>query len=127
MLYNNILLIDDDKEDSAVFLEAVQSLSPDIICRVDNNPVKAIENLRDSAVLPGLLFLDLNMPAVSGLDVRRRLRDDQRLKDIPVILYSNYSKEAAEQLSLINDSDQFISKPHSYEAMVEILRNIVKP
>lgn len=127
MLYNNILLIDDDREDSAVFLQAVQSLSRDIICRVDNNTVKAIENLRDSVILPDLLFLDLNMPAVSGLDFRRRLRDDQRLKDIPVILYSNYSKEAAEQLSLINDSDQFISKPHSYEAMVEILRNIIKP
>lgn len=127
MLYSNILLIDDDLDDGALFVEAVRTLNQEINCRAESNPVHALEKLRESEILPDLIFLDINMPALSGMDFRSRLRDEVRLQNIPVILYSTYSQDAAEQLSLTSGDDQFISKPYSFEALVEILRNIIKP
>lgn len=86
------------KEDGDFFAEAVQSLSSEIQLRFETDPIRALEILQQDVMLPDLIFLDLNMPAVSGEDIRKKLRREERLKDIPVILYSSYSKTAVELL-----------------------------
>ncbi|WP_347049166.1 response regulator [Flavobacterium olei] len=124
-MYRNIWLIDDDKDDGELFAEAVQSLNAGIRFRFESNPLQALELLQRAESLPEIIFLDLNMPSINGQDLREKLQDHERFRDIPVVLYSSYSKAAAEQLSLVNDTDQFISKPGSFEALREILRLVL--
>lgn len=66
MLYQNILLVDDDREDADVFIEAVISLDKNITCLAETNPVKALEFLKSTEILPDLIFLDYNMPVMNG-------------------------------------------------------------
>ncbi|PBJ07987.1 response regulator [Flavobacterium sp. ACN6] len=124
MLYKKILLIDDDSDDTDVFLEAVNSLDKNINCLVQNNPVQALEYLKNLEILPDLIFVDFNMPVLNGNELIGRMSKVVRLQDIPVILYSSYSETAAERLSIINDS-QYITKPSNFNELVAVLKEIL--
>jgi CheY-like chemotaxis protein len=77
-------------------------------------------------VLPDVIFLDYNMPDMNGQDFIAAIRKDERLRGIPVILYSTYSQEAAEQLLLTTGTDYFISKPYHFEDLKNILKNVLQ-
>ncbi|PBJ05435.1 response regulator [Flavobacterium sp. ACN6] len=125
MSYKNILLIDDDSEDTDVFLEAVNSLDKNINCLVQNNPVQALEYLKNLEILPDLIFVDFNMPVLNGNELIGRMREVVRLQAIPVILYSSYSETAADRLFIINDS-QYITKPSNFNELVAVLKEILE-
>lgn len=125
MSYKNILLIDDDSEDTDVFLEAVNSLDKNINCLVQNNPVQALEYLKNLEILPDLMFVDFNMPVLNGNELIGRMREVVRLQAMPVILYSSYSETAADRLSIINDS-QYITKPSNFNELVAVLKEILE-
>ncbi|WP_269236535.1 response regulator [Flavobacterium flavigenum] len=125
MQYQNILLIDDDDDDREIFKEAVKSLGNDILYTDEKNPNQALVKLRKSELLPDIIFLDYNMPDMNGQEFIIQIRNEKRLKDIPVILYSAYSKEAAEQLLLTNGNEFFISKPYNFEDLKNILKDVL--
>nr|WP_315248528.1 response regulator [uncultured Flavobacterium sp.] len=126
MQYQNILLIDDDDDDREIFIEAVNSLGKGILCEDEKNPTQALVKLQKSEVLPDVIFLDYNMPDMNGLDFITQIRKEERFRGIPIILYSTYSKEAAEQLSLTTGTDYFISKPYNFEDLKSILKAVLQ-
>ncbi|MNF97452.1 Response regulator rcp1 [compost metagenome] len=93
MFYKNIILIDDDPEDIEIFLEAVTSISSGINCRTYDKPVTALGELTNIPELPDLIFLDYNMPILNGSEFLGKIKNDLKLKDIPVIMLSSPSKE----------------------------------
>ncbi|MEO6177063.1 MAG: response regulator [Flavobacterium circumlabens] len=125
MLYKNILLIDDDRDDTDIFIEAINSLNKDIRCVAENNPIKALENLKSSEKLPDLIFLDYNMPVINGCEFLQKMRKVQQLQQIPVILYSTYSEAAAEQLSITQDTEKYITKPNTFVELKAVLKDIL--
>lgn len=126
MLYKNILLIDDDSDDADVFIEAIISLDKNISCLAETNPVKALEFLQRTEILPDLIFLDYNMPVWNGNEFIEKMRAVEELKPIPVILYSSYSENAAEQLSIIHDTERYITKPSSFNELTAVLKSILE-
>ncbi|QSB25457.1 response regulator [Flavobacterium sp. CLA17] len=125
MLYKNILLIDDDRDDTDIFIEAINSLNKDIRCVAENNPIKALENLKSSEKLPDLIFLDYNMPVINGCEFLQKMRKVEQLRQIPVILYSTYSEAAAEQLSITQDTEKYITKPNTFVELKAVLKDIL--
>jgi CheY-like chemotaxis protein len=125
MQYHNILLIDDDNDDADFFIEAINSLHPNLSCKAETNPVKALEFLNSTEILPDLIFLDYNMPILNGSEFLQKMRESSSLKEIQVIIYSTYSETAAEHLSIITGSERFMTKPDSFTELVAVLRKIL--
>lgn len=125
MLYKNILLIDDDSDDADVFIEAINSLEKNISCLAETNPVKALEFLESTEILPDLIFLDYNMPVLNGNEFIEKIRAVKKLEPIRVIVYSSYSETAAEQLSIIHDTETYITKPNTFTELTAVLKNIL--
>lgn len=125
MLYKNILLIDDDPDDAEIFMEAIDAIHKDIVCRIATNPVQAFEELKLSEKLPDLLFLDINMPCLNGLDFLQQLKNDARLLHIEVILISSPSEEVIRKLSPKYDIGKYMAKPHSYSEYIAQLKKII--
>lgn len=125
MLYKNILLVDDDIEDIDVFIEAISILDKSILCRSETNPIVALEKLLNSEDLPDLIFLDYNMPVINGNEFIDKMRAVEKLQSIRIIVYSSYSESAAEQLSIIHDTESYICKPNSFNELVLVLKNIL--
>ena len=82
------MLIDDDMDDLFFFQEAVACLGGDFGCTVVNCGIRALKQLKNATDLPDVIFLDLNMPKMNGKECLCELKKEQRLKQIPVIMYS---------------------------------------
>lgn len=66
MPYKYILLIDDESDDTQFFVEAVQAVSNQTVCRTALNPAAALEELKTAEELPDIIFLDYNIRQLTG-------------------------------------------------------------
>ena len=60
---------------------------------------------------PDLILMDIRLPDISGLEVTRRLRDDDRSKEIPIIAVTAFAMKLHEREALDNGCDAYLSKP----------------
>jgi len=108
----SLLIVDDDADDRMLFIEAVKEVDEDIECITANDGQQALELLQnEDSSLPDLIFLDIRMPRLSGKKCLAELKKDERLKHIPVIIYTT-SREVEESKELKEmGAYHFISKP----------------
>ena len=89
--YKKLLLIDDDADDHEFFLEAIHEIDSSINCTTYLDSEKALLELKESAhQLPDLIILDTNMPKLSGRQLLIALKEDSKLKEVPVVMYSTF-------------------------------------
>jgi len=110
-----ILIVDDDADDRKVFITAVKEVDETIDCMDVSNGELALSFLQAAEELPDIIFLDLRMPRVSGKACLLAIKKDERLKQIPVYIYTT-SREVEESIELKEmGAFHFISKPNNEE------------
>ncbi len=97
-----LMVVDDDADDRHFFCNAIKELDPSYVCMQACNGADALEQLRNTQNLPDYIFLDLNMPMVNGRECLIELKKDERLKNIPVIIYTttSYKRNIDEMMQL---------------------------
>lgn len=117
----SLLIVDDDADDRKLFVEAVTEVDENIECLTAKDGQQALELLRNSFLLPDLIFLDLRMPRINGKKCLVEIKNDERLKHIPVFIYTT-SKEVSESEELQKlGAVHFISKPSNHEEIYYII------
>lgn len=87
-------LIDDDADDQEIFALVLKSVNPAITCITAKDGFEAISRLTEEKTFnPDYIFLDLNMPRMDGKECLREIKKIDRLKGIPVIIYSTSSAQ----------------------------------
>jgi CheY-like chemotaxis protein len=66
--------------------------------------------IREGKTPPKLVLLDLKMPRMDGIEVLRKIRDDENLRSIPVVIVTNSNLESDEQAALKAGADNFLRK-----------------
>ena len=84
-----VLLVDDNRGDALLAAHAFKSASFETNLTHASTGETALVLLRDGAILPDIVLLDLQLPQMSGMDVLTAIKSDERLKHIPVIVLSN--------------------------------------
>jgi CheY-like chemotaxis protein len=82
-----ILCIDDDPDDTDFFCDAIKVVNPQAKCVTANDGLSALKVLR-SEILPDVIFLDINMPRMSGREVLMQIKKSYKLSQIPIVIYS---------------------------------------
>ena len=122
-----ILLIDDDTDDQEMFTSALAFIDSSIVCSIATNGVEALRQLKNADALPDMIFLDLNMPLMNGAQFLKEAKATNRLREVPIIIYSTASDirtiEEAKQLG----AHQFISKPEKFSELVGLLHGLLYP
>jgi len=129
-----ILLAEDDPDDRFIVSEAFEE------SRLANalNIVEDGEELMDylnrrgkySEIkgwsIPGLILLDLNMPRKDGREALKEIKADSRFKRIPIIVLT--TSKAEEDIIRTYDLgvNSFITKPVSFESLVDIMKTLKK-
>ncbi|MXN93341.1 response regulator [Flavobacterium sp. Sd200] len=121
---NIILLADDDRDDREMFQEALEIINDDLLCYSAVNGDELLKQLQGLEELPDLIFLDMNMPVMSGLECLKVLKDDPRYSTIPVIMISTSSHRKEMDDSLILGAQCYFVKPNDFRDLVEILKVI---
>jgi CheY-like chemotaxis protein len=110
-----ILLIDDDQEEADIFRGAVMEADHTAIFHYASGCVEALKLITEKLLpVPALIFLDINMPEINGLDCLKVLKKAELLKHIPVIIYST----SASPVDIIQALDlgalAYWTKPNKY-------------
>nr|WP_294895949.1 response regulator [uncultured Pedobacter sp.] len=75
---------------------------------------------------PSLLILDLNMPKVNGVELLTQLKSNKKTRNIPVVILSTSKNKSDKEKVLKLGADEFITKPFSFDMMIEITRNLIE-
>ncbi len=120
------LIVDDDKDDQDLFMEAVHEIDKTIRCYSASDCEEALRFLRSgTASLPDLIFLDLNLPRVNGKQCLAELKKDTALRDIPVIIYSTSSERGDVEETARLGAVHFLTKPNKFGELCNTLRFVV--
>jgi len=124
-----ILLVEDSESDAALTLESLAecNLTKNVHCVRDG--VEALNFLRretpyENSARPDLILLDLNMPRLDGREVLREVKNDEELKEIPIVVLttSNHDKDILESYGLA--ANNYIVKPVDLPKFQQVIRQI---
>nr|WP_294924031.1 response regulator [uncultured Flavobacterium sp.] len=124
MKYKNILQIDDDYDDCSFFSEALEEISAAAYTAI-HNPVQALQQLINSEIQPDIIFLDINMPIMNGMELLTEMKKKDPIKDIPVIIFStSISIDAQKKLQDLGAIDYYI-KPNDFSLLKNLLKSLI--
>jgi len=121
----NVFLVDDDRDDREIFIEALAEIDNSCSCITAENGEEAIEKLHTNGFVPDYIFLDLNMPRMNGRECLVEIKNIKRLKETPVIIYttSSLQKEKEELVKL--GASMFLTKPSNFHELCRSLKQVL--
>ena len=119
----NVLLADDDMDDCIFFKKALSELPlPTQLTTVhDGEELMQMLN-KETIQLPHVIFLDINMPRKNGFECLAEIKQNDRLKDVPVIMFSTTNSRDAMSALFKTGADVYIRKPGNFEQLKELIR-----
>ncbi|BAY47141.1 response regulator receiver protein [Kalymmatonema gypsitolerans NIES-4073] len=127
-----ILLVEDNPDDEALAIRALKRnhISNEIV--VAHDGVEALDYLfgtgvhagRDISVKPTVILLDLKLPRIDGIEVLRRLREDERTSLLPVVVLTTSNEEQDLLDSYSQGCNSYIRKPVDFIQFSEAIRQL---
>jgi CheY-like chemotaxis protein len=118
----SILLVDDDDDDRSLFKEAVNVLDKSIQCWTAVDGQQALDVLMLELVMtPDVIFLDLNMPKMNGMEFLKMIKSHRSFKKIPVIIYSTSSNPDDIRKTKELGATDFVTKPSDFDELYQKL------
>jgi len=121
-----ITLADDDEDDRLFFTDAFEELKISTIVNTVNNGRELLNFLNHpETVLPNIIFLDLNMPILNGIDCLKEIKRDEKFKDIAIAIYSTSSSDQDVENTFVLGANIYIKKPSNFNDLKKILSDVV--
>lgn len=122
----NILLADDDKDDCMFFKEALEELPLQTKFTAVHDGEQLMELLTEnSKEIFHILFLDLNMPRKNGFACLTEIKRSEKLKSLPVIIFSTSYDESFADLLYINGAQHYICKPCDFSQLKKVIHQAI--
>ena len=116
------MLADDDADDRDLFSEAVNEHNAQVTCVI--NGVQLMKTI-EGGMIPDVIFLDLNMPEKNGKECLREIRDNDSLKNIPVVIYSTSSSKKDQDDTFELGAALYVVKPTSYTTLRKTMAGLM--
>ena len=123
-----IIIIEDDRDDQEIFSQVFEELEykNEIIFFGDGE--EALLYLSDTSVEPFIIFSDINMPKLSGMELRAKIHEneDLRLKSIPYLFFSTVAEQESVVDAYSKSVQGFFIKPSSFGEIKDTIKSIVE-
>jgi DNA-binding response OmpR family regulator len=116
----HVLVVDDEASLRELIVVA---LGEAFLCEEAEDGETALTRLGEAR--PDLVFLDVMLPGLSGLDVLREMRADPFLRDVAVIVVSAWQGPEDVEVALSNGADHFLAKPFRVDELASVARDLV--
>ena len=126
----DVLLVDDDRSDIALFLTAVKQSALNVLTRPVESVQTAIAYLEDNSPnrsrqqFPDIVVLDWSMPGKSGADFLRWRKRQPLLAKLPVLILSGVVDPRAAAQAIELGAIGYLAKPAGFEEWVELVRQV---
>jgi two-component system response regulator len=127
-----ILLVEDNANDDLLTVRALKKHGFDQGLVVARDGAEALDYLfasgtysgRDELRMPRVILLDLKLPKVDGLEVLRRVRQNERTRHIPIVVLSSSIEERDLVASYELGANSYVRKPVNFDSFVEAMRHL---
>lgn len=114
-----VMIVEDNELNMKLFNDLLEAQSYDTI--QTRNGLEALDLARKH--MPDLILMDIQLPEVSGLEVTKWLKEDDQLRDIPVIAVTAFAMKGDEQRIRQGGCEAYISKPISVMKFLETVKS----
>ncbi|MCL4154911.1 UNVERIFIED_CONTAM: hypothetical protein GTU68_026381 [Idotea baltica] len=85
----------------------------------------AVTDIRDTEIAYDLIICDWNMPGLTGLDVLKKVRDDEKTKDVPFLILTAEAEKEKVNAAIQNGVSDFLLKPFTPGILVEKVKQLL--
>jgi CheY-like chemotaxis protein len=122
---NKVLIIDDDSGVHSIIHAIIQKKMPDCVFSSAYNGIDGIKAALDEQ--PDAIILDVGMPGIDGFETCRRLKEDERTRHIPVVMFSGMVTDSdSVDTALESGADMILAKPLRNEHLIRVFRSLLK-
>jgi two-component system cell cycle response regulator DivK len=114
-----VLIVEDNELNMKLFNDLLEAHGYQTV--QTRNGVEAVELARQHH--PDLILMDIQLPEVSGLQVTQWIKDDESLRDIPVVAVTAFAMKGDEEKIRQGGCEAYLSKPISVVKFLETVRN----
>src|SRR5271154_579050 len=124
-----LLVVEDSPGDVRLTQEAFRGVNKSVHLHVASDGVEAMAFLRHEgphidAPRPDLILLDLNMPRMDGREVLARMKKDDNLKTIPIVILTTSASEGDISKSYQLHANSYLCKPVQFTAFENLVKSI---
>lgn len=127
-----ILLVEDNPRDAEMTLRSLKKHNFDNVVHWVKDGAEALDFVfregtyaeRSASSVPKVVLLDVKMPKVDGIEVLRRMKSDERTRNIPVVIMTSSNEERNVIDSYKLGVNSYIVKPVQFEAFLETVSKI---
>jgi len=123
---HTLLLADDDSDDCIFFKDALDDLPVSVNLITVKDGVELMQTLSSNTLqLPDILFLDLNMPRKTGFECLSEIKENERLKHLPIVILST-----SLDMKVVNSlhdmgAHYYIRKPGEFKQLKKLIHEAI--
>ena len=123
-----IVLVEDDVDDQELITEVIGKLGFSNTVKIFINGREALDYLQLTSEQPFIIFCDVNMPVMNGLELRQQINEDESLrrKSIPFVFLTTASDKRPIQKAYELNVQGFFTKPHDINELQSIMQCTLK-
>ena len=119
-----VFYVDDDIDDREMFLEAIKKAGQDIDYMHFESGQDILAFLATHQSNPDYIFIDINMPKMDGHECAKRIRENERTSEIPIVMYSTaFNPNDIEKFEKLGY--QYLAKPHEFSNLIGYLQQLL--
>jgi two-component system cell cycle response regulator DivK len=117
-----ILIVEDNDLNMKLFVDVLEGAGYRVL--QSGEGVAGFQLAR--AERPDLIVMDIQLPAISGLEVTRWLKEDPELRHIPVVAVTAYAMKGDKARMLEGGCEAYLAKPISVTSFLETIRRLIE-
>jgi CheY-like chemotaxis protein len=128
----DIVLVEDDTIDAEFVLRSLSQVVPENKVLIIRDGADCLEFLfgvgkfagRNIHLLPKVIFLDIKLPKVNGIEVLQTMKDDPQTRVIPVVIFTSSREEQDVEMCYSLGASSYIVKPADRKEYAEVLMKL---
>jgi two-component system response regulator len=120
----DILLVEDNPNDAELTLRALRKTDIGARLLIARDGAEAIERVLTEGLRPRVIFLDLKLPKIDGMEVLRRIRADERTRQIPVVVLTSSQEERDINESYKLGVNSYVVKPVEFDKFYKTVSDL---
>jgi len=120
----DILLVEDNPNDAELTQRALRKTEIGARLLIARDGAEAIERILTEGLRPRVIFLDLKLPKIDGIEVLRRIRADERTKEIPVVVLTSSQEERDITESYKLGVNSYVVKPVEFDKFYKTVSDL---
>jgi two-component system response regulator len=120
----DILLVEDNPNDAELTQRALRKTEIGARLLIARDGAEAIERVLTEGLRPRVIFLDLKLPKIDGMEVLRRIRADERTKKIPVVVLTSSQEERDITESYKLGVNSYVVKPVEFDKFYKTVSDL---